>query len=365
VAAVPLVSVLLAVADGERYVKAAVRSILGQTTSDLELLVVDDASTDGTPAVLEGIRDPRLQVLRNDERVGLAASLNRALDEAGGRYVARLDADDVALPRRLERQLARIRATPGTIVLGTAVCELAGNGSPGMVHAMPATPIAVRWHLLFSSPFFHPTVLVEREALERGRFRYDPTFLESEDYDLWSRMLAEGEGANLSEALVLYRVHPAQASRSRRELQRSFQLRVALREIARVAPDLSEDDAELAWRVGAGEPLAPDRVEAAAAAYVQLARRFDDRFPKPRDALGQTVARPLVHAARRASGDAGLRVLRRALELDPALPAHALTARWVRLSRQRTAHRAARAWLEQLEAEGERERENESDTSGT
>ncbi|MGH3066396.1 MAG: glycosyltransferase family 2 protein, partial [Gaiellaceae bacterium] len=118
----PLVSVLLAVHDGELYLRAALESALRQTIDDLELIVVDDASTDATPDVVAQIADSRLRVLRNDEQLGLARSLNRGLDEARGRYVVRLDADDVALPRRLERQLARIRATPGTVILGTSVC---------------------------------------------------------------------------------------------------------------------------------------------------------------------------------------------------------------------------------------------------
>lgn len=108
----PLVTVLLAVSNGERYLEMALESVLRQTMSDLELVVVDDGSTDATPAILEGIRDSRLRVLRSAERQGLASALNRGLDEARGRYVARLDADDVAFPHRLERQLRRKAEVP-------------------------------------------------------------------------------------------------------------------------------------------------------------------------------------------------------------------------------------------------------------
>jgi hypothetical protein len=106
----------------------------------------------------------------------------------------------------------------------------------------------LRWHALFSSPFFHPTVLVDREMLEAHGLRYDPAFLESEDYDLWTRLFEFANGDNIPEPLVLKRVHPAQASQRRGELQRSFQREVALREIRRVAPEV---DGELAWAVGA------------------------------------------------------------------------------------------------------------------
>ena len=180
----PLISVVLAAHDAEQFVFPAVESVLRQTLSDLELIVIDDGSRDGTPELLASFRDQRLIRLRHDESQGLAVALNLGLDHARGRYVARLDADDVAMPDRLERQLAGMRTSPRAAILGSSVCELRGDGRLGTVHAMPASPLAVRWHLLFSSPFFHPTVVLDRELLERERLRYDPRFLESEDYDL-------------------------------------------------------------------------------------------------------------------------------------------------------------------------------------
>jgi glycosyltransferase involved in cell wall biosynthesis len=240
---VPLVSVLLAVHNDARYLPAALHSVLQQTIDDFELIVVDDASTDETPQILSATGDRRLIVLRNEEQLGLAASLNRGLDAAQGRYVARLDADDVALPNRLELQLASIGDAG---VVGGAVRDLDENGRTGQLHRNPLGPLGVRWLSLFSSPFFHPTVLVSREAL--GDLRYDPVYLESEDYDLWTRLLAKAEGRNLAEPLVLKRVHAGQASLRRANLQQSFQRQIALREIARVAPHVG---AEGAWRVGA------------------------------------------------------------------------------------------------------------------
>jgi GT2 family glycosyltransferase len=255
--ALPLVSVLVSAHDAEAFLRPALDSVLRQTHGDLELIVVDDESTDATAEILASIDDPRLVLLRNDERLGLAASLNRALDHARGRYVARLDTDDIAFPRRLERQLARMQDGSSPAILGSAVMELDGNGRAGELHVMPRGSDAVRWAALFSSPFFHPSVLIDRELLEREGLRYDTEFLESEDYDLWARLLRVAQGDNLAEPLVLYRVHEGQASARRREVQRDFQLRVALREIARVAPELTPRRAELAWRVGVGEAVEP------------------------------------------------------------------------------------------------------------
>jgi glycosyltransferase involved in cell wall biosynthesis len=272
---VPLVSILLAVHNDAPFLGAALDSVFDQTSRDLELIVVDDASTDRTPSLLAGITDRRFVPLRNDERLGLAASLNHGLDRANGRYVARLDADDIALPQRLERQLARIRAGPAVGIVGSGVVDLAADGTQGKTHLMPAGSRALRWHALFSSPFFHPTVLVDRGLLEEHGLKYDSAFLESEDYDLWTRLFEFTDGDNVQDALVLKRVHPGQASQHRRELQESFQRQVALREINRVAPDV---DAELAWRVGARKrpPLH------ACKAFLRLLAAFERKYGRDR-----------------------------------------------------------------------------------
>ena len=341
----PLVSVILAAHDAERFLPLAVESVLRQTVADLELVVVDDASTDATPALLSRIDDPRLVVLRNGERLGLAASLNKALERARGRYVARLDADDVAFPRRLERQLARIGSSPRVAVVGGAALELDEGGRPGAFHAMPTGADAVRWHALFASPFLHPSVLVDREVLEEHGLRYDPEFLESEDYDLWTRLLALGDGDNLREPLILYRTHESQASRRRRDVQRDFQLRVALREIARIAPTLSPDQAELAWRVGAAENIDPARLEDAAGAYLTLVGAFEGTG---RSGIRETAARSLARAATGAPKTTGPRILAQALRLDPALPARAVPRRARNVADGRAARRRAESWLARL-----------------
>jgi Glycosyl transferase family 2 len=281
----------MSVHDDEAFVGEAVESVLGQTLDDLELLVVDDASTDATPDVLARFADGRLTVVRNDEVLGLAASLNRGLDAAQGRYVARLDADDVALPQRLERQVERLRAQPGLAAVGSAVVDVDEHGRRGRTHVMPQGARPLRWQVLFSAPFFHPTVLVDRELLDAHALRYDTSFLESEDYDLWARLFVFADGDNLSEPLVLKRVHGAQASQRRSDVQESFQQRVARREIGRLAPGV---DADAAWRVGARKraPFGARRE------FLRLLAAFDRGYGRDA-AVWEAAFRALVSPRRR------------------------------------------------------------------
>ncbi len=345
--AAPLVSVLLAVSNGEDYVRTALESILRQTISDLELIVIDDGSSDETPEILAAFHDERLRVLRHEERRGLAASLNRGLDEARGRYVARLDADDIALPRRLERQLQRMVSGSPIAVLGSAVLEIDESGRSGSLHLMPSGAVGVRWASLFSSPFFHPSVLCDRTVLERHGLRYDPEYLESEDYDLWARLLAHAGGDNLAEPLLLYRIHSGQASQARSGLQRAFQKRVSLREIGQVAPELTADRSELAWHVGAGLPIASEQIDDAASAFVELVRAFELSLQQTvtwTSPAREAAGRALVRLAFQASGRARRTLLRQAALLDPLLATHAAVRRTRRLVATRRARVEASVW---------------------
>jgi glycosyltransferase involved in cell wall biosynthesis len=336
-ASTPLVSIVLAAHDAAATIAPAVASVLRQSERDLEVVVVDDGSSDATPELLDRVRDERLVVVRNDERLGLAASLNRGVDHARGRWLARLDADDVALERRLERQLARVRSGWPVAVLGTAVLELDDGGRLGAVHVPPVGDAAVRWHALFGAPFFHPTVLVDRNVLDSHRLRYDPAYAESEDYDLWARLLAVAEGDNLDVPLVLRRVHPGQASKRRGELQRSFQRTVALREIGALAPELGADGAELAFALGGAGWAPPDRRDEAADALTALVDAFARRHGE---------ARAARRGAARALARVGLR--ERALRLDPLLPLEVAAARARRRSLRHATVRQAAPWLRSL-----------------
>jgi glycosyltransferase involved in cell wall biosynthesis len=328
----PLVSVLVAVHDGEPFVRTALLSVLRQTVSDLELIVVDDCSSDGTSDTLAALADRRLRVLRNDEQLGLAGSLNRGLDEARGRYVARMDADDAAFPEWLERSLELLDSRSELGLVGSGVLDIEHDGRPRELHLHDAGSAQFRWRALFSAPVFHNTVVLEHDLLETHGLRYDTSYGESEDYDLWTRMLAVAEGDCVEAPLVLHRLHLHQASRRRGVLQQALAEQISLRQIETVAPELSPRRAFLARHVWLGASIAAEDVEDATTAFVELEHAFEaehvsaeGEFPDVR----ATAARALARLGSRARGTAGGAALREAARLDPLLPAH-LAARRVR-----------------------------------
>jgi glycosyltransferase involved in cell wall biosynthesis len=220
----------MAVRDGAPWVGDAVQSVLGQTLRDLELIVVDDGSTDATPAILAAVSDTRLRVERCPP-AGLTRSLNHALSVARAALVARLDADDVAAPDRLERQLAFFAAHPDVGVLGGEAREIGDAGRALGTWRPPADDAALRRTLIRYNPMIHSTVTMRRALVERVG-GYDATFVVAQDYDLWMRLAAVTRLANLqSPPLVTRRLLPGRVSRARDAARLRAEARVRWRAV--------------------------------------------------------------------------------------------------------------------------------------
>jgi len=226
----PLVSIVMPCFNAGRWLGAALDSLQRQTHRELEIVAVDDASTDGTPDLLaERARtDPRVRPIRLERNLGPGAAANRGLAEARGQFVARLDADDVAIPVRLEAQLAFLQQT-GVDLCGSWFVEF-GQGIPRTAR-WPHAEAAVKAGLLFQSPICHPTVMARREVFERHPYRPDSRL--AEDYDLYSRASTEFRLALVPQALVRYRRHPGQASQARRDAMETVTRSIRLANLAR------------------------------------------------------------------------------------------------------------------------------------
>jgi glycosyltransferase involved in cell wall biosynthesis len=201
------VSVVLPVRDGERFVREAIESILRQTYADLEVVVVDDGSTDRTLEVVTSFRDDRLRLFRQ-EALGLVVALQRGVAEARAAFVARMDADDVSEPERLERQVGLLRLRPRAGMIATWVAVIDEEGRELRREVLPSEHEDLARRLLLRNPFQHGSVLLRRDALEAvGGYRAD--YGANEDYDLWRRLARSWELACVPEVLYRYRLHPA------------------------------------------------------------------------------------------------------------------------------------------------------------
>jgi len=221
---VPLISVALPVYNGEKYLAEAIDSILAQSFSNFELIIIDDGSTDGSRQIMREYerRDARVRVVTN-ENSGLANTLNDIIDLARGIWIARMDQDDIALPHRFERQLEWLERT-GADITGGWVRRF--GTSDKRVVRLRQSDEAIRLEMLFQSPFAHPTVMMRTELLKG--LPYDSAWEKAEDYDLWERAAEAGwKMTNVPEVLLLYRVHIEQISSrtANRQLQLSMEVR--------------------------------------------------------------------------------------------------------------------------------------------
>ncbi len=231
----PAVTVLLPVWNCPGYVGAAIESVLSQTYEDFEFLIIDDGSTDATPAVLARYTDPRIRHVRQENR-GLAGTLNVGISLARGKFIARQDQDDLSLPERLEKQVTYMEAHPDCGLLGTWAQIMEGDRLVERFHRHPSDPSELRYQLLFNNPFVHSSVMLRKSVLDAtGGYSTDPERQPPEDYELWSRIIRTAEAANLPEVLLYYREIPGSMSRMGPSPFRSRLVRICAENIAREA----------------------------------------------------------------------------------------------------------------------------------
>jgi len=210
----PTVSVVLPVYNCPQYVGEAIESILGQSFTDFELIVIDDGSTDETPGVLRGYSGPRIRQMSQSNR-GLAETLNHGIELSRGRYIARQDQDDVSSPERLARQVAFMDAHPNCALVGTWAEIWRDHKRTNRAHMHPSEGARLKFELLLNNPFVHSSVMMRKSALDEvGAYCTDRDRQPPEDYELWSRIARSYDVANIPEILHAYREVESSMSRA-------------------------------------------------------------------------------------------------------------------------------------------------------
>jgi glycosyltransferase involved in cell wall biosynthesis len=223
----PKVSVVMSVYDGLPYVSTAVESILEQTFEEFEFIIIDDGSTDGSTAVLRryAAQDERIQLIVQENR-GIPRAVNRGLGQASGAYIARMDADDIALPERFAKQVTYLDAHPECVLLGGEATAIDAEGKPfkqtdGPLSRGNANNADLAYEhaelvnrmLQGKWVFFNPSVMMRRRAVE-ATGGYDEHYSVAQDLDLFLRLAEVGKVANLESPLIQYRCHEDQVSQS-------------------------------------------------------------------------------------------------------------------------------------------------------
>ena len=216
----PIISVVMTVYNGEPFLEEAVKGILGQTFSDFEFLIVDDASTDNSLAMIRAHakKDARIKVIANEKNIGLTRSLIRAIETTEGEYIARQDSDDISLPQRLEKQLAFLEQDQAYGAVGTNASKIDESGRVIRKAIVPGSWVIIRHLLKFRNCFFHGSMMFRKaDYLLAGGYRKFISM--GQDYDLFLRMSKICKMKNLSEYLYSWRISETSVSSSRTDIQ--------------------------------------------------------------------------------------------------------------------------------------------------
>lgn len=285
----PKVSVIMAVHNGEAYLREAVESILNETFADFEYIIIDDGSTDSTPRILTSYTDSRIRLLPNEHNIGLTRSLNRGLEAAQGEYIARMDADDISLPLRFEKQVAYLDSHPEVGLLATNIQfvnergKLLFDGRP--MHSSARSSIYLKWALLWQNPLPHATVMIRRSLLTKTGLIYDPTVLVGQDYDLWNRLSHHTELGLIFDVCLRLRISSGSISCKYSQKQYENQLKVMRREIRTILGKVASEEGIRSLHATVLNMLGADNdffsgletLRAVTSHFMQLARSEDDR----------------------------------------------------------------------------------------
>ncbi len=246
------ISVLMPVYNAEKYLKGAIDSILSQTYSDFEFVIVDDCSSDSSSEIVESYNDDRIVFLKNEQNSGVAVTLNKGLAECRGEYIARMDSDDISRPERFAKQLAFLESHPDVAVVTCGVRTFCGDKTISECGWSNVEPERIKKDLFFSCALAHPTVMMRRKVIN-SLGGYAPEYNGLEDYELWCRVIEKHKIASVCEVLFEYRVHEGQVSKKPPESVRNAKKELKKRQLEQINAVLSDDELDAFLCFSSGE----------------------------------------------------------------------------------------------------------------
>jgi glycosyltransferase involved in cell wall biosynthesis len=243
----PKVTVLMPVYNGEKYLREAIDSILNQTFTNFEFLIIDDGSTDKSLKIINSYQDHRIRLVQNFTNKGIAHSLNSGIDIARGEYIARMDCDDISLSERLEKQINYLEKNLEIGILGTPCILFTNIDKNDRLYPVPITDLEIRWTILLSNPFAHPSIVMRHSILSKNKLKYNTDINANfvEDYELWIRFLQYTKGENLKEPLLKYRLENGVTNSHRKEQLSNHDL-ISFNLIKKTFPNLTINSSEVA-----------------------------------------------------------------------------------------------------------------------
>jgi glycosyltransferase involved in cell wall biosynthesis len=242
----PKVSIIVCAYNVEDYISEALDGIYKQSFCDYELIVVDDGSTDKTEEIIKQYQDRGLIHIRNQQNLGLIASMRSGLEVSHGEYISKIDADDIPLPELIEYQVKLLDASSDIGIVGTGYININASGEILDTSGRESDNLFIQWGVMFGQPITNTGVLFRKELLERFSLDYREEFIHAEDYDLWARLLNYCKGSNLSQKLLKKRCHSSNISSRFSHIQFENHLRIAVRTIRERYPDIDISTKEMA-----------------------------------------------------------------------------------------------------------------------
>ncbi|MET6998758.1 glycosyltransferase [Chitinophaga sp. H8] len=245
----PMVSVIIPCFNSSMFMREAIESIMNQSYPELEILLIDDGSTDNTLDIIQELSalDGRIKLVRNERNLKLVNTLNKGISLCNGKYIARMDADDIACPLRIEKQVAYMETHPEIGLLGSFIEEFDDKRIIGR-GIQPISDERIRAYIFTASAFFHPGVLIRRDVLSAHNLQYEEQFTIGQDHALWINMLQHTKAANIPEILLRYRVNAqslTQVSNRNRSSRRVVLKAIYRSAISKAGLQLSDEELSL------------------------------------------------------------------------------------------------------------------------